>query len=81
MASWLPVVVHTHAMQAAVTDLCWLLLQETGKAAQLSIAQCIAVLCVSAGSKQTSSTVKTLLQTLQVGVFTNVVGIHASHNA
>ena len=41
-------------------------LQGTGKPAQLSVAQCIAVLCQSAGAKQTSSTVTTLLQTLQV---------------
>jgi hypothetical protein len=41
------------------------IMQETGKAAQLSIAQCIAVLCTAAGAKQTSSTVTKLLQTLQ----------------
>lgn len=44
------------------------LVQETGKAAQLSIAQCIAVLCTASGSKQTSSTVTKLLQTLQARV-------------
>jgi hypothetical protein len=42
------------------------MLQDTGKAAQLAIAQSIAVLCIAAGTKQTSSTVTKLLQTLQV---------------
>lgn len=40
-------------------------LQDTGKAAQLSVAQCIAVLCIAAGGKQISSTVTKLLQALQ----------------
>lgn len=38
---------------------------ETGKAAQVSIAQCIAALCQSAGPQQVSATVQSLLAVLQ----------------
>lgn len=41
-------------------------MQGTGRAAQLSVAQCIAALCVAAGDKQVASTVTTLLKSLGV---------------
>ena len=39
--------------------------RQIGKTAQHNIAQCIAVLCTSAGASQTSNTVKSLLGTVQ----------------
>lgn len=39
--------------------------RQIGKTAQHNIAQCIAVLCTSAGVSQTSTTVKNLLSTVQ----------------
>lgn len=40
---------------------------DTARTAQQNIAQCIAMLCTSAGSKQTKSTVNSLLSALQSG--------------
>ena len=40
-------------------------MEDTGKAAQASIAQCIAALCQSAGPQKTATTVQSLLAVLQ----------------